>query len=1099
MNSYDKAHEKAIRSYIKRIKAIMDKYTEEYCKHANSAEFDADKPFSFDDYPATLSKVKSLEAKMAKELQVSVEDGVADSWAMSNRKNDALVKSSLSAMALEGMGVDMVRRYFNENRGALDAFKQRVVNGMNLSQRVWKITEQNMQEMEGAIDIALRDGTSAAQLSRKVRGLLNEPDKLFRRVRDEHGVLHLSKNAKAYHPGQGVYRSSYKNAIRLAGTEINMAYRTADHLRYQQLDFVVGIEILTSPTNHPEPDICDELKGKYPKDFKFTGWHPNCRCHVETILKTPEEMDADDELIINGQEPGTGSVNEVRDMPEQFERWLRDNEDRIGRAQSMPYFLRDNYAITRNADGTLAFERILTPKKDSVTINQPETYTNEGEYRKETLEELKDRLGNGTPMTVRSLDEAAQYFIDEVDVPDYAKHKNYGDKAKKYASEIEDVMSELFQKHSYGMYVTEGDLGKVLESGRFKNQFETGTSHGAINSKFSSIEGKIDIRNNRLRNEHRMFMPYRSLEDQLHRSEYPKYGLLLDRDIEKSLSSNHAYGGQYGNIEIRFNKNKVVTTWTSGDSYGAIRQPSLTSDPKAYSYGNLSKVPRRGAQTDDVAEFVKDYTKKKDYIEIQYHGKLTVGDIESVSFPYDVMNSQNRNLAIELQNNGVKVYNMVDGKIVSLSATPRKKSLLEIAEERHAARTPEQIDAIKAKAAQRHDAYELEKIIRKRYEDFKGFDLDKELPKFNGDYAGLSKDLSALSDRLEKQLDTLNDAGILMSDVKSIGITKAMDYYDTFKYNMSTIDTNGMSEIDALYAKKAYMESDLTQYTTNSIFDRIMRMMYDTEIAKTESAIAEAELKIKIKLQNEKTEERWADLTNSQRKEYVLKWIQDERVVNKEFDNYLKKTGFIKDDIVITEEGYFDEKTHSILSLAKKRIIDNELKIYNHYVGTSESFGINRALYTNKGLLPKELFEKNAISKTQLETINALDESIQNSKIGIPMKAYRMAKKDEINDVFGVNIDMSLSNDEIAKRISARGTGVNYGFTSASTNPDLNVFTNRPFIYEINIPKGSRCYVTENSYESEIILPRQSKYKINSVRYDNKLGKVVINVDVIQN
>ena len=21
-------------------------------------------------------------------------------------------------------------------------------------------------------------------------------------------------------------------------------------------------------------DICDDLKGRYPKDFKFTGWHP---------------------------------------------------------------------------------------------------------------------------------------------------------------------------------------------------------------------------------------------------------------------------------------------------------------------------------------------------------------------------------------------------------------------------------------------------------------------------------------------------------------------------------------------------------------------------------------------------------------------------------------------------------------------------------------------------------------------------------------------------------------------------------------------------------------------------------------------------------
>ena len=53
----------------------------------------------------------------------------------------------------------------------------------------------------------------------------------------------------------------------------------------QQLDFILGIEVHLS-NNHtclnakgePEPfyDICDELQGRYPKDFKFTGWHPLC-------------------------------------------------------------------------------------------------------------------------------------------------------------------------------------------------------------------------------------------------------------------------------------------------------------------------------------------------------------------------------------------------------------------------------------------------------------------------------------------------------------------------------------------------------------------------------------------------------------------------------------------------------------------------------------------------------------------------------------------------------------------------------------------------------------------------------------------------------
>jgi hypothetical protein len=76
-----------------------------------------------------------------------------------------------------------------------------------------------------------------------------------------------------------------------------MAYRTSDYTRRQQLDFVVGIEVRLS-NNHtingvPFTDICDDLKGKYPKTFKFTGWHPLCRCYAVSVLKTEEEMDAD--------------------------------------------------------------------------------------------------------------------------------------------------------------------------------------------------------------------------------------------------------------------------------------------------------------------------------------------------------------------------------------------------------------------------------------------------------------------------------------------------------------------------------------------------------------------------------------------------------------------------------------------------------------------------------------------------------------------------------------------------------------------------------------------------------------------------------------
>ena len=113
---------------------------------------------------------------------------------------------------------------------------------MNLSERVWNLTEQFKEELEMGLDLGLRDGISAVEMSRTLRAYLRNPDALFRRVRDEHGVLHLSERAKAYHPGRGVYRSAYKNARRLTSTEVNITYRTADHLRMQELDFVVGGE-----------------------------------------------------------------------------------------------------------------------------------------------------------------------------------------------------------------------------------------------------------------------------------------------------------------------------------------------------------------------------------------------------------------------------------------------------------------------------------------------------------------------------------------------------------------------------------------------------------------------------------------------------------------------------------------------------------------------------------------------------------------------------------------------------------------------------------------------------------------------------------------
>lgn len=346
LSPWDKQHLKDLERYSRQIDRIYtDAVREAAAISALVPGLPPNKPFSFADYPATSKRVDKLLKSLKNRVQVAIVNGIDAEWTLANNKNSELANRVFGDDAKK-LSPAQYRRYFSTNDKAREAFIARKIEGLSLSDRVWNYTDQFKEEIEMGLDLGIRNGLSADELSRDLRGYLKYPDKLFRRVRDEHGQLHLSSKAKAFHPGAGVYRSSYKNARRLAATETNIAYRTSDYLRWQQLDFVVGIEIRLS-NNHtlngvPFTDICDDLKGKYPKDFKFSGWHPLCRCHAIPILKTEEEMVEDERRMMAG-EPLTGeSKNRVGDVPDRFKTWAAENRDRIERAKALPYFMRDN-------------------------------------------------------------------------------------------------------------------------------------------------------------------------------------------------------------------------------------------------------------------------------------------------------------------------------------------------------------------------------------------------------------------------------------------------------------------------------------------------------------------------------------------------------------------------------------------------------------------------------------------------------------------------------------------------------------------------------------------------------------------------------------
>ena len=344
---YDKTHLRNMAAIGTRIDRIFKKATEEAAKIGVSikAALPDDRIFSFADFPETKKQIERLLTALQQSMETTIVNGVRSAWTLSNNKNNALV-SRIFGDRVGDLSKEQYRRYFSTNGDALDAFLQRKEQGLNLSDRVWRYTTEFKREIELGLDLGIRTGESAAEMTRSLRQYLQHPDKLFRRVRDKHGNLKLSKAAKAFHPGRGVYRSSYKNARRLAATETNIAYRTSDHLRWQQMEFVVGIEIKLS-NNHtlngvPLTDICDTLKGKYPKDFKFVGWHPHCRCHAVTVLKTDDEMAEDTRRILDGKEPTKTSTNTVRDVPPAFKSWVEDHAERIELGGNLPYFLQDN-------------------------------------------------------------------------------------------------------------------------------------------------------------------------------------------------------------------------------------------------------------------------------------------------------------------------------------------------------------------------------------------------------------------------------------------------------------------------------------------------------------------------------------------------------------------------------------------------------------------------------------------------------------------------------------------------------------------------------------------------------------------------------------
>lgn len=341
---------KLFAEYNRRLGMLYSGYVKKLLALGYSEDvLESDALFNFDNFPVLKARLNEIFNDYFQNSMLCYKSGITSGVSLAySHDNDALGQFSvLTDKALETARKTAATTFIANRLNAK--------NGLNLAQSVWNYCQQTKSEFEMAMSNVIADGlekgTSAEEVGRRMRQYLNNPDMMYRRY---HTVKVLKNGQKKdvvtwrrkriidgrvrfveeplEHLGQGVYRSARKNALRVARTEINAAYHKARNGRWANEPFVIGQHIHISPQHDPEEDadICDELEGYYPKDFDWDGWHCQCMCTSDPVMISGEERKQFYKRMLNGEDmSGYVSPNSIKDVPDQYKRYIEANGDKI--------------------------------------------------------------------------------------------------------------------------------------------------------------------------------------------------------------------------------------------------------------------------------------------------------------------------------------------------------------------------------------------------------------------------------------------------------------------------------------------------------------------------------------------------------------------------------------------------------------------------------------------------------------------------------------------------------------------------------------------------------------------------------------------------
>lgn len=318
--------------------------------------------FNFDNFPQLKARLNDIFNDYYQNSLLCYKSGITDGVALAYN-HDEMVIGGYSVLTDKAIRVarDTAAATFISNR-------LKAKNGLNLAQIVWNYCQQTKSEFEMAMSNTIADGigkgSSAEEIGKSIRRYLNDPDMMYRRYH----TIKVQKNGKKKDVvtwrrrriidgkvrfieeplekvGMGVYRSARKNALRVARTEINAAYHKARNERWKNEPFVIGQYIHVSP-QHNIDDICNDLEGRYPKDFDWRSWHSNCICTSDPITIQGEEKKEFYKRLMAGEDMSNYvSPFAVLTMPEKYNQYIRDNSEAIvkaGMRGKLAWHLQDN-------------------------------------------------------------------------------------------------------------------------------------------------------------------------------------------------------------------------------------------------------------------------------------------------------------------------------------------------------------------------------------------------------------------------------------------------------------------------------------------------------------------------------------------------------------------------------------------------------------------------------------------------------------------------------------------------------------------------------------------------------------------------------------